>query len=171
MALSCQVSYNRFFKYAFYVLNVILVILTVAFFILGFVNFDKYSVIYLGGFVGGWVSCVSVFYFCFAMIGLIGTRYGIVSLLGIYVGTNTVSFAIRILTIIIFHIKKFGVFWYYYAIGAVEVITTLICISILMVALEDYQTTSRTVITTRSQNRKTAKSVEEGTTEAVLGTN
>ena len=174
MALTCQVTYNHFFRYVFYVLNIIVVVITVAFFIIGFVNFEKYNSISLGSFIGGWVTSISVFYFCIGMIGLIGTRYSIVSLLSIYAGTNTISLVIRILTIIIFSAKKYKVPWYYYAVGVGELGTTIICGSILMAALDNVQstTTTRTSRVT-SKGRSATGSVEEGTSDdsTAYGTN
>ena len=164
------------FRFVFYVLNLAILVLTVTFFTIGFVKFEKYSTIYLGSFVGGWVTSVSTFYFCVGAIGIVGTRYNHIPLLGIYFGINVISFAVRILTVALFTIKKYGVHWSSYATGAAEVLMSMICLSILMVVIEtgglrNRQTTSKrettsAVFSSSKKDRKSAGAAEEGSATA-----
>ena len=175
MALQCQVTNDKLFRYLFYVLNCAILALTVVFFIMGFVKFEKYNGVYLGSFIGGWITSVSAFYFCIGAIGILGTVYSYVPLLGIYIGINAISFIIRILTIALFSIKKYGVHWSSYAVAFGEVVMTLICLSIIQVIIQTNSPRNRngtskrettiSTISSSSKDRRSAKTAEEGSSD------
>ena len=180
MALQCQVTNDKLFRYLFYVLNCAILALTVVFFIMGFVKFEKYNGVYLGSFIGGWITSVSAFYFCIGAIGILGTVYNYTPLLGIYMGINAISFIIRILTIALFTIKKYGVHWSSYAVGFAEVLMSLICLTIIQVIIEksprnrnatSKRETTISTVSSLSRDRKSAKTAEEGSNDysAVYG--
>lgn len=111
----------------FIAINIIGIIVSVAFFVIGLVKFstaEEYRIWNSGSFIGGSVTSVTIFYTLYCASGILALKMMSVHMMTMYMAFTYSSLVVRVCTLVLWQVKQFQVkdVWISRALVAVEIV-------------------------------------------------